>query len=52
MGLNMDKQKSKSMIVRNISEKLKREFKTKCASEGISQQDKIIELMREYVEKK
>jgi plasmid stability protein len=37
------------MITRNIPDSLRREFKSKCAAEGISQQDKIIELMTKYV---
>ena len=40
-----------NMIVRKVPEALRRQFKSKCAAEGISQQDKIIELMREYVSK-
>jgi len=40
-----------SMIIRNVPESLRREFKARCAQEGISQQGKIIELMREYVVK-
>jgi len=38
-----------SMIIRKIPDDLRREFKARCASDGISQQDKIIELMRGYV---
>lgn len=37
------------LIVRKIPESLRRDFKSKCAADGISQQDKIIELMRQYV---
>jgi hypothetical protein len=37
------------LIVRKIPESLRRDFKSKCASDGVSQQDKIIELMRQYV---
>mgnify|MGYP000964836166 CR=1 FL=1 len=37
------------LIVRKIPESLRRDFKSKCAADGISQQDKIIELMRNYV---
>lgn len=40
---------SGSMIIRKIPEQLRREFKSRCAAEGISQQDKIIELMAGYV---
>lgn len=41
-----------SMIVRKIPDQVRREFKAKCASKGISQQDCIINLMREYIKKK
>jgi len=44
-------EKTGNMIVRKVPESLRRQFKSKCAAEGISQQDKIIELMREYVSK-
>ena len=37
------------LIVRKIPESLRRDFKSRCASDGVSQQDKIIELMRQYV---
>jgi len=37
------------MIVRKVPESLRRAFKVRCAEEGISQQDKMIELMREYL---
>jgi hypothetical protein len=37
------------LIVRKIPESLRRDFKSKCAADGVSQQDKIIELMRGYV---
>lgn len=40
-----------SMIIRKIPEQLRRAFKAHCAAEGMSQQDKIIELMRECVKK-
>ena len=43
--------KTGNMIVRKVPEDLRRKFKSKCAAEGISQQDKIIEMMREYVSK-
>lgn len=42
---------SKSMIIRKVPEKLRRKFKALCATEGISQQDKIIELMESAVKK-
>ena len=44
-------EKTGNMIVRKVPEALRRQFKSKCAAEGISQQDKIIELMREFVSK-
>ena len=37
------------MIVRKIHESVRRDFKSKCAADGISQQDKIIELVRMYI---
>lgn len=37
------------LIVRKIPESVRRDFKSKCAADGVSQQDKIIELMRGYV---
>jgi hypothetical protein len=37
-----------SMIIRKVPEELRRKFKVRCAEENISQQDKIIELMREW----
>jgi len=39
------------MIIRKIPELLRRDFKTKCAANGVSQQDKIIELMKSYTGK-
>lgn len=39
------------IIIRKVPEQLRREFKAKCAAAGVSQQDKIIELMREWVVK-
>jgi hypothetical protein len=38
-----------SMIIRKIPEALRRDFKALCAREGISQQDKIINLISEAV---
>jgi len=38
-----------SMIIRKVPEDLRRQFKALCAQEGVSQQDKIIALMREAV---
>lgn len=40
-----------SMIIRNVPESLRREFKARCAQEGISQQAEIVKLMREYISK-
>lgn len=40
-----------SVIIRNIPDSLRREFKSRCASEGTMQQAKLIELMREFVAK-
>jgi plasmid stability protein len=40
-----------SMIIRNIPEVLRREFKSQCASEGKSMQEKVIELIEKYTEK-
>lgn len=37
------------MIIRQVPEPLRREFKSMCAREGKSMQEKIIELMREAV---
>ncbi len=37
------------LIVRKIPESVRRDFKSKCAADGVSQQDKIIELMRNYI---
>ena len=38
-----------SLIIRKIPEQLRRDFKARCAAAGISQQDCIINLMREFV---
>lgn len=38
-----------SLIIRKIHDELRRAFKARCAAEGISQQDKIISLMRDAV---
>lgn len=40
------------MIIRNVPEDLRREFKSKCAAEGASMQGKILELMAQYVAQK
>jgi len=37
------------MIIRQVPESIRREFKALCAREGKSMQEKIIELMREAV---
>lgn len=42
-------EQSGSMIIRNVPESLRREFKARCAQEGISQQAKIVELMKNYL---
>lgn len=44
--------KEGAMITRKIPEELRRKFKVRCAEEGISQQDKVIELMKGFAEKK
>ncbi len=38
-----------AMIIRKVPESIRREFKARCAVEGVSIQDKIIQLMQEYV---
>jgi len=38
-----------SMIIRKVPDDVRRAFKSRCAAEGVSQQDKVIELMRQYV---
>lgn len=38
-----------ALIIRNIPEDIRRAFKAKCAMEGISQQDKVIELIENYL---
>ena len=38
-----------AMIVRKVPTQLRRDFKSRCAQEGKSQQDKIIEMMTAYV---
>ena len=42
-------ERTTELIVRKIPESVRRDFKSKCAANGVSQQDKIIELMRQYV---
>jgi hypothetical protein len=37
-----------AMIIRNVPEPLRREFKSCCATEGKSMQDKVIELISEF----
>ncbi len=41
-----------SMIIRNVPEQLRRDFRARCVQEGKSMQDVIISMMREYVAKK
>ena len=43
---------SGSIIVRKVPDDLRRRFKARCAEDGISQQDKIIEMMAAYVSSK
>jgi hypothetical protein len=38
-----------SMIIRKVPDDVRRAFKSRCAAEGVSQQDKVIELMKQYV---
>ena len=38
-----------SMIIRKVPNDVRMAFKSRCAAEGVSQQDKVIELMRQYV---
>lgn len=38
-----------ALIIRNIPVDVHRAFKAKCAMEGISQQDKVIELIENYL---
>lgn len=41
--------KTGSMIIRKIPDDIRRLFKAKCATDGISQQDKIIDFIKTYV---
>ncbi|HQP51911.1 MAG TPA: hypothetical protein PLA06_07020 [Syntrophorhabdaceae bacterium] len=41
-----------TMIIRKVPQQLRRDFKVCCVREGISQQDKIVEFMREFVAQK
>ncbi len=41
--------KQVSMIIRKIPDQLRRDFKARCAAEGVTQQDCVIKLMQEYV---
>jgi len=43
-------QQTKSIIIRNLPEILHKNFKSLCAMEGVSLQDKIVELIREAVD--
>jgi len=38
-----------TIIIRNVPDDLRRLYKTKCASEGISMADKMVELMRDWL---
>lgn len=38
-----------SMIIRNVPESIRREFKARCVKEGRSMQEVLISLMSEYV---
>lgn len=40
-----------SMIIRKVPEQLRRDFKARCAAEGVSMQDKILQLMAEFAAK-
>jgi plasmid stability protein len=44
-----EQEETGQMIIRQVPEALRREFKALCAREGKSMQEKIIELMREAV---
>ena len=41
-----------AMIIRNVPESLRREFKSRCAAEGKSMQNKVIELISASVKNK
>jgi hypothetical protein len=41
---------TRSMIVRKVPDDLRREFRVLCVREGVSQQDKVISLMRAAVD--
>jgi plasmid stability protein len=45
----IEKEETGQMIIRQVPESLRREFKAICAREGKSMQEKIIEMMREAV---
>jgi hypothetical protein len=49
--METEKAAATTIIVRKVPEQLRREFKARCAQDGISQQDKIIELMSNYATK-
>ena len=51
MDSNKIKTDTGQMIIRNVPEALRREFKALCAREGKSIQKKIIELMKSAVKK-
>jgi plasmid stability protein len=43
---------TKSILVRNVDENLRHRFKIVCAEEDTSMNKKIIELIRDYTERK
>lgn len=47
-----EKEQTGQMIIRQVPEVLRREFKALCAREGKSMQEKVIELMRIASEEK
>ena len=49
--METEKAATTTIIVRKMPKQLHREFKACCAQDGISQQDKIIELIRNYATK-
>lgn len=52
---NLNKKKDSIMAtytIKDFDDSLWRKFKAKCAMEGISIRDKLIQLIREFVEKK
>lgn len=51
MKTTKDKEKSKSIIIRNVPESVRRDLKAKVAQEGGTMQGKILELITAYVRK-